>query len=60
MYPLGNSATGYSRLTLIHIMFPDEDYSNTLLAHAREVYDFAYNYRGRYSDSISDAANFYR
>ena len=37
----------------------DEDYSTALLEHAIEMYDFADNYRGKYSDSISDAASFY-
>ena len=35
-------------------------YSNELLTHAKQLYTFANQYRGKYSDSISDAANFYR
>nr|AXQ39837.1 beta-1,4-endoglucanase [Loboptera decipiens] len=37
----------------------DSSYSNTLLNHAKELYNFADSYRGLYSDSISDAKNFY-
>jgi endoglucanase len=38
----------------------DPAYANTLLAHARQLYSFADNFRGAYSDCITDAANFYR
>ncbi|ODN41731.1 glycoside hydrolase family 9 protein [Piscirickettsia litoralis] len=31
-----------------------------LLRHAKELFDFANQYRGKYSDSIRDAAQFYR
>nr|AMH40361.1 glycoside hydrolase family 9 [Aretaon asperrimus] len=34
-------------------------YSTQLLQHARQLFDFANNYRGKYSDSIPDANNFY-
>jgi len=37
----------------------DSTYSNNLLTHARQLFDFANNYRGKYSDSITDARNFY-
>jgi endoglucanase len=37
----------------------DSTYSNTLLTHAEQLFDFANNYRGKYSDSITDARNFY-
>ncbi len=35
-------------------------YSQTLLKNAKELYEFADKFRGKYSDSIPDAANFYR
>ena len=35
-------------------------YAQTLLRHARELYEFADKYRGKYSDSITNAASFYR
>ena len=37
----------------------DAAYANLLVAHARKLFDFADRYRGKYSDSIPDAANFY-
>lgn len=43
------------------IVFADSDpaYSATLLSHAKELYAFADNYRGKYSDAITDATAFY-
>ena len=48
-------------LAAISIVFKTVDaaYSNRLLAHAKQLYDFAYNFRGKYSSCISDAAGFY-
>lgn len=37
----------------------DPTYANTLLTHARQLYSFADTYRGKYSDSITDAAGYY-
>nr|CAD54730.1 beta-1,4-endoglucanase [Mastotermes darwiniensis] len=37
----------------------DSNYANTLLTHAKQLFDFANNYRGKYSDSITQASNFY-
>ena len=37
----------------------DASYSNKLLAHAKELYDFADRYRGKYSDCITDAQQYY-
>src|SRR5262245_4975714 len=37
----------------------DPTYANTLLTHARQLYSFADNFRGKYSDCITDAAGFY-
>ncbi|GAA0890459.1 glycoside hydrolase family 9 protein [Fulvivirga kasyanovii] len=44
------------------IVFQDDDpaYSATLLEHAIQLYNFADNYRGIYSESITDAAGYYR
>nr|ANR02619.1 endo-b-1,4-glucanas [Perinereis aibuhitensis] len=44
------------------ILFSDSDanYANQLRNHARTLYDFAYNNRGVYHDSIPNAADFYR
>ena len=38
----------------------DPTYSMKLLSHARQLYDFANENRGSYSDSIANAANFYK
>ena len=44
------------------ILFKDVDpvYSETLLDHAKELFSFADNFKGRYSDSIANAKDFYK
>ena len=44
------------------ILFKDVDsaYSEELLTHARQLFEFGDQYRGIYSDSITGAADFYR
>ena len=44
------------------ILFADTDsaYSATLIDHAKQLFAFADTYRGIYSNSISDAAKFYK
>jgi endoglucanase len=37
----------------------DPAYANTLLMHARQLYSFADNFRGKYSDCITDVQGFY-
>lgn len=37
----------------------DEAYADELLDNARQLYDFANNYRGHYSNSITDTQKFY-
>jgi endoglucanase len=37
----------------------DSSYANTLITHAKQLYDFAYNYQGKYSDSITAAKGDY-
>ena len=37
----------------------DDAYAAELIQHAEELYAFADQYRGKYSDSITDASNFY-
>nr|AGP76413.1 endo-beta-1,4-glucanase 2 [Microtermes pallidus] len=37
----------------------DPSYSNNLITHAKQLFDFANNYRGKYSDSITDARSYY-
>ncbi|KAK4290658.1 hypothetical protein Pmani_036457 [Petrolisthes manimaculis] len=38
----------------------DSTYSATCLQHARQLYTFANTYRAKYSDSITDAAQYYK
>ena len=38
----------------------NDAYSAELLDHAQRLFNFADNFQGKYSDSISDAANFYK
>jgi endoglucanase len=38
----------------------DATYANTLVTHAKQLYDFADRVRKNYSDCITDATNFYR
>jgi endoglucanase len=44
------------------ILFQDDDpsYAATLIQHAEQLYSFADNYRGVYSESITDAGGYYR
>jgi hypothetical protein len=37
----------------------DNSYADRLLTHAKQLYAFADTYRGKYSDSIPDARNYY-
>jgi endoglucanase len=37
----------------------DPGYADTLLMHAQQLYSFADNFRGKYSDCITDAQGFY-
>lgn len=48
-------------LASISMVFADSDpaYAQTLLTHAEQLYSFADTYRGKYSDSITDATAFY-
>jgi hypothetical protein len=38
----------------------DPSYANKLITHAEQLFGFANKYRGKYSDSITDAQSFYR
>ena len=50
-----------SAMAAVSMLFADSDpaYSATLLEHAKQLYSFADNFRGKYSDAITDAAGFY-
>ncbi len=49
-------------LAATSILFADSDpnYSSELITHAKQLYEFADKHRGIYSESIPDAANFYK
>jgi endoglucanase len=51
-----------SALAIGSMIFAQEDptYSANLLKHAKELYDFGDKYRGKYSDAITDASEFYK
>jgi len=38
----------------------DADYARVLLRHAQELYDFADQYQGKYSDCLTEASDFYQ
>lgn len=48
-------------LAAASILFRETDtaYADELLANAKQLYTFADTYRGRYSDSITEASNYY-
>ncbi len=49
-----------SALAAASIVFKDDaGYSGTLLKHAKELYDFGNNFRGKYSDVIKKASPYY-
>lgn len=54
----GESAAAMAASSMVFA--DDPSYANTLLTHAKQLYTFADQRRGRYSDCITDAANFYR
>lgn len=38
----------------------DNSYASTLLTHAEQLYTYATTYKGKYSDSFPEAAEFYK
>ncbi|WP_109830639.1 glycoside hydrolase family 48 protein [Reichenbachiella versicolor] len=56
------AAEAAAALSAASILFANDDpaYSALLVQHAEELYSFADNYRGEYSNSITDAAGYYR
>jgi endoglucanase len=38
----------------------DPSYASTLVTHAKQLYEFADSFRGKYSDCITDAAGYYQ
>jgi len=60
----GSDLAGETAATLAaaYLVFKDEDptYANTLLKHAKEIYDFADKYQDTYTTGIPDAQGYYR
>ncbi len=54
----GESAAAMAASSMVFA--DDPSYASTLLTHAKQLYTFADQRRGKYSDCITDAANFYR
>jgi hypothetical protein len=54
----GESAAALAAASMVFA--DDASYKNLLLTHAKQLYTFADQRRGKYSDCITDAANFYR
>ncbi|MGA6161869.1 glycoside hydrolase family 9 protein [Amycolatopsis magusensis] len=55
----GESAAALAASSMVFAA-DDPAYANTLVQHAKQLYQFADTHRGKYSDCITDAANFYR
>ena len=56
------AAESAAALASAALLFKDTDsgYASTLTQHAKELFDLADQHRGKYSDSIHDAAKFYK
>ena len=54
----GETAASFAAASIL-FKEDDEDYSTILLDHAKRLYHFADKYRGKYSDAITNAAEFY-
>lgn len=55
----GETAAAMAAASMVFKQY-DGSYASTLLSHARQLYEFADQFRGKYSDSISDAALWYK
>jgi endoglucanase len=56
---LGEAAAAMAASSMV-FQSTDATYAATLLAQAKSLYSFGDSFRGKYSDCISDAANFYK
>ena len=54
------TAAALAAASMVYTQMGDTDAASDALEHARELFNFADNYRGTYSSSIPDAANFYK
>ena len=56
----GETAAALASASILFKEDSDATYSNNLLRHAKEIFDFADSCRGKYSDVIHDASIFYK
>ena len=56
----GETAAAMAAGSIAFRKYGQTNYASELLLHATQLYDLAYNYRGRYSDAITNAAAFYK
>lgn len=38
----------------------DAEFADKLLTHSKQLYDFAVHHKAKYTDSVSEAAGYYR
>ena len=56
----GETAAALAAASIFYNNIGETAMADEALSHARELFDFANNYRGKYSDSIPNAASFYK
>ena len=56
----GEVAAAMAASSLVFRKNNETDYADVLLGHATMLFDFADRYRGKYSDSVPEARDFYR
>ena len=56
----GETAAALAAASIFYNNIGETALADEALENARELYEFATQYEGKYSDSISDAANFYK
>ena len=57
---VGETAAALAASSMIYRILNDTALADVALRHAEELFEFANNYRGIYTDSIPEAANFYK
>ena len=55
----GEEAAALAASSVFYRNLGDTALADDALSHARELFDFANNYRGIYTDAIPEAADFY-
>ena len=56
---VGETAAALAASSMVYRNLNDTALADAALDHARELFDFANNFRADYTDSIPEAANFY-